>query len=98
MTTSIDKLVEAFTQLTIPPIVRVPTYENIFEVIMMLSSNATSVSTNLGCGTLGYLAVVVTPAIYNTLSATPFVPTPQSRRGTYGPTRNHRHRANKDPV
>ena len=98
MPTSMDKLVEAFPQLNIPPIVGVPTYETISEVIIMLSYNAASVSTNLGCGTLGYLVLVVTPAMYNTLSATPFVPTPQSRRGTYGPTRNHRHRANKDPV
>ena len=63
MTTSIDKLVKAFPQPTIPPIVGVPTYETIYEVIMMLSSNAASVWTNLGCGTLGYLALVVTPAI-----------------------------------
>ena len=76
MPTSIDKLVETFLQPTIPPIVGVPTYETISKVIMMLSFNAASVSTNLGCGTLGYLVLVVTPAIYNTLSATPFVPPP----------------------
>ena len=76
MPTSINKLVEAFPQPTIPPIIGVPTYDTISEVIMILSSNAALILTNLGCGTLGYLALLETPDIYNTISATPFVPPP----------------------
>ena len=40
---------------------------------MKLNENAVKVHSYLGNGLLGYLGVTVTPAIYNTLSAQPFV-------------------------
>ena len=41
---------------------------------MKLNSNAASVQSNLGCGTLGLLFLTVSPAVYTTLSTTAFVP------------------------
>ena len=40
---------------------------------MKLNSNAASVQSNLGCGTLGLLFLTVSPAVYATLSTTAFV-------------------------
>ena len=71
-----DKLIESFPYPSIPKIEGTPCYETIAEVIMMLSANAASVQTNLGCGTLGFLWLVVTPNVYNTLSNTPVDPPP----------------------
>ena len=73
MPTATDKIVDGFPFPTIPPIVGTPTYNTIAEVNLKLNSNSASVQSNLGCGTLGLLKLTVSPAIYNTLSATPFV-------------------------
>ena len=73
MPTAVDKLVEAFPFFMILSILGTPTYESIAEVIMMLSLNSASVTTHLGGGTLVLLSLVVTPAVYTTLSAVPFV-------------------------
>ena len=73
MPTSIDKIVDGFTFPKIPPIVGTPTYNTITEVNLKLNSNATSVQSNLDCGTLGILQLTVLPALYNTLSVTAFV-------------------------
>jgi hypothetical protein len=74
MTNSNDlKITDNFPHKTIPPIVGQPTYEAIKELHMKLNENAVKVHSNLGNGLLGYLGVTVTPAIYNTLSAQPFV-------------------------
>jgi hypothetical protein len=51
-----------------------PTYKTITYVARQLKANATSVQTKLGGGcTLGHLAIMMSPAIYATLSAIPFV-------------------------
>ena len=74
MATSDDtKITENFPHKTIPPIVGQPTYEAIKELHLKLNENAVKVHSNLGDGLLGYLGVTVTPAIYNTLSAHPFI-------------------------
>ena len=73
MPTAIDKIVDGFPFPTIPPIVGTPTYNTIAEVNLKLNSNSASVQSNLGCGTLGLLQLTVSPAVYNTLSVTPFV-------------------------
>ena len=75
MSTAIDKIVDGFPFPTIPPIVGTPTYNTIAEVNLKLNSNAASVQSNLGCGTLGFLQLTVSPAVYNTLSVTAFVVT-----------------------
>ena len=72
MPTPIDKIMDIFPFPTIPPIVGTPTYNTIAEVNLKLDSNSASVQSNLGCGTLGLLQLTVSPAVYNTLSVTPF--------------------------
>ena len=76
MTSSIDKTMHSFPNPTIPPIFDQPGYETIVDVHLKLNANAASVQSHLGCGTLGLLYLTVTPAVYNTLSATAFVPPP----------------------
>ena len=73
MTTAIDKIVDGFPFPTIPPIVGTPTYNTIAEVNLKLNSNAASVQSNLGCGTLDLLQTKFSPAIYNTLSYIAFI-------------------------
>jgi hypothetical protein len=65
-----------FSYKIIPPIVGQSTYEAIKELRLKLNENAIKVHSNLGNGILGYLGVTVTPAIYNTLSAQPFIISP----------------------
>jgi hypothetical protein len=71
-----SKIADNFPHKSIHPIVGQPTYESIKELHLKLNENAVKVHSNLGNGLLGYLGVTVTPAIYNTLSATPFVNPP----------------------
>jgi hypothetical protein len=67
------KISDNFPHRNLPPIVGQPNYESIKELHMKLNENAVKVHSYLGNGLLGYLGVTVTPAIYNTLSAQPFV-------------------------
>jgi hypothetical protein len=84
MTNSNDlKITDNFPHKTIPPIVGQPTYEAIKELHMKLNENAVKVHSNLGDGLLGYLGVTGTPAIYNTLSAQPFITPPKSGHEKY---------------
>ena len=46
----------------------IPSYETIAEVHIKLNSNAASVHSELGNGTLGLLALTVTLAVYNPLT------------------------------
>ena len=71
----IDKIVEGFPHPTINPIMGIPTYESISEVHIKLNSNAASVHSELGNGTLGLPALTVTPAVHNTLAGVPFART-----------------------
>ena len=73
MPTAIEKIVDGFPFPTIPPIFGTPTYNTISKVNLKLNSNSASVQSNLGCGTLGLLQITVSPAVYNTLSITPFI-------------------------
>ena len=73
MPTTIDNIVDSFPFPTIPPIVGTPTYNTIAEVNLKLNSNSASVQSNLGFCTLGLLKLTVSPAVYNTLSAIPFI-------------------------
>ena len=66
-------ITDNFPHKHVTPIVGQPTYETIKELHLKLNENAVKVHSNLGNGSLGYLGVTVSPAIYNTLSATPFV-------------------------
>ena len=76
--TSVDKLVESFKNPTIPLIDGKPTYATIHSLHKLLNSNTASVSTNLGCGTLGHLCFTLSLTFYTTLLATRVVPPPNS--------------------
>ena len=67
---SVDKLVESFETPSIPPFDREPTYATLHAMHGLLNSNAASVTTNLGCGTLGQLCLTLSPTVYATLSTT----------------------------
>lgn len=71
-----SKITDNFPHKHITPIVGQPTYDTIKELHLKLNENAVKVHSNLGNGSLGYLGVTVSPAIYNTLSATPFINPP----------------------
>ena len=74
MPSSIEEIVDGFPFPTIEPIIGTPDYESIADIHLKLNSNAASVQFNLGCGTLGLLFLTVSPAVYDTLSTTKFVP------------------------
>ena len=74
MPSSIEKIVNGFPFPTIDPIIGAPDYKSIADIHLKLNSNAASVQSNLGCGTLGLLFLTVLPAVYTTLSTTTFVP------------------------
>ena len=73
MPTVINKIVDGFPFTTITPIIGAPNYEIIAEVHLKLNSNASSVQSNLGCGTLGLLQLTVSPSVYATLLDTDFI-------------------------
>ena len=74
MPSSIEKIVDGFPFPTIDPIVGTPDYESIADIHIKLNSNAASVQSNIGCGTLGPLFLTVSPTVYATLSTIVFVP------------------------
>ena len=74
MPSSIEKIVDGLPFPTIDPIIGTPDYESIAYIHLKLNSNAASVQSNSGCGTLGLLFLTVSPAIYATLSTTEFFP------------------------
>jgi hypothetical protein len=69
---SANKIVDGFPHPTIAPIIGIPAYESIAALNLQLNANAASVQSNLGDGQLGLLALTVSPAVYNTLSAVTF--------------------------
>ena len=64
---TVDKLVDSFENLHIPPINGEPTYDALHWIHELLNSNATSVATNLGCGTLGHFCLSLYLTVYATL-------------------------------
>jgi hypothetical protein len=73
MPTAIDKLVANFPHPNISPIVGQPTYKTLAQLHIQLNSNAASVHSKLGNGQLGLLQLTFMVAVYNTLSAIPFI-------------------------
>ena len=73
MVASIDKILKAMPHSSIPPIIGQPTYPSIHKIQQYLSSNATSIQYNLGCGTLDLIYITLSPTVYATLLATLFV-------------------------
>ena len=73
---SVDKLVESFKNPSIPPTNRETTYATLHAMHEILNSNATSITTNLSCSTLGHLCLNPPPTGYATLLTTKVVPLP----------------------
>ena len=67
---SVNKLAESFENFNIPPIDGEPTYTTLHTMHKLLNSNVVSVTTKLGCGTLGHLCIKLYPTVYVTLSTT----------------------------
>jgi hypothetical protein len=74
--TSIEAFIESFPHPVIPPIEGLPTYETITDVTRLLNANSASIHYELGDGRLGHLALTISPAVYTTLLAIPFVAPP----------------------
>ena len=74
MTSITEKIIERFPYPTIKPIIGIPNYETITELLLQLNANAASVQTHLGGGNLCLLALTVTSEVYATLSDNPFDP------------------------
>jgi hypothetical protein len=65
----------SYTLGIVAPITSVPNYEFISSLILQLNVNAAPVQSNLRNGLLGLLYLLaITPAEYNALSATKFIP------------------------
>ena len=73
---TVNKLVESFENPSIPLIDGEPTYATLHAMHELLNSNVLSVTTNLGCRTLGHLCLTLSPTIYATLLTTQVVPPP----------------------
>ena len=74
MPSSIKKIVDRLTFPTIDQIIRTLDYERIADIHLKLNSNAASVQSYIGCGTLGLLFLTLSTAVYATLSTIVFVP------------------------
>jgi len=76
MALSADDIVAKFPVKTLPIIQGAPDYETISSMMQALYGNAASLSTTSGGGAHGHIGLIMTPALYLTLTATPFVSPP----------------------
>ena len=74
MPSSAENITNQFPFLQLTPIMGPPTYKTIRELNTQLSANAASIHSNLSDGKLGLVFLMVTPAVYATLSANAFNP------------------------
>ena len=70
MPTAINNILYGFPFSTISPTVEAPNYETIAEVNLKLNSNAASIQSNLGCGTLGLMQLTIFPPVHATVLVT----------------------------
>ena len=76
MSTSVDKLIDGMSTPVLTKIVGMPDYDSVKVMNDELTGNAFSIQTNLGCGTVGYSRLTLTPAVFATISATAFIAPP----------------------
>jgi hypothetical protein len=69
---STDSILGKFTYQNLPRIVGIPTYATIKLLTDDLKANAACITSELGGGALGHLALTVPPDVYATLSNTPW--------------------------
>ena len=70
----ISTIIEGFPHLKIISVQGIWVYRIIAETNLQLNSNAISVHLNQGNGTLGLLALIITPVVYQLLAGAAFVP------------------------
>ena len=70
--TTVEDVLSAFPQPTLPKIQGRPDYESLVQLRKALRANAASIRSNLGGGAHGYAALTLTPAQYNTLTGQVF--------------------------
>ena len=73
MTLSADDIVSKFPVKTLPTITGEPDYATINQMVQTLYGNAASLSTTSGGGAHGHIGLIMTAALYATLTATPYV-------------------------
>jgi hypothetical protein len=73
MTITVDGMIDSFEHPVLDKIVGQPTYESLSQLLKTINANAASVPCPLGNGQLGWLAIVLSAAMYANLSAAPFV-------------------------
>ena len=85
---SVDDIVAKFPMKQIPIITGEPDYASINDMVQNLYGNAASLPTTIGGGAHGHIGLLMTPALYATLS-----PSPYESPDDPGPTPNHTARA-----
>ena len=76
MSTSVDKLIDGMPTPVLTKIVGMPDYDSVKEMNDELTGNAFTIQTNLGCGTVGYSRLTLTPAVFANISITAFIAPP----------------------
>jgi hypothetical protein len=72
-TSTPEEFIESFPHPTLPKVSGQPTYATISSIKKLVAANAASVSCNNGGGLHGYLGIVLSPAVYATIAAAPFI-------------------------
>ena len=76
MALSADDIVAKLPVKTLPTIQGEPDYETINQMVQTLYGNAASLSTTSGGGAHGHIGLIMTQALYATLTATPYIAPP----------------------
>ena len=72
MSMSVDKIIDGMPNPILTKITGTPSYDPIKTINNELTSNAYDIQTNLGCGTIGYAQLTLTPNVYATISIKPW--------------------------
>jgi hypothetical protein len=73
MVLSVDDIISKFPIKTIPNINGEPDHESINNMVQTLYGNAATLATTSGGGAHGHIGLIMTPALYATLTPTPYV-------------------------
>ena len=73
MALTVDKILTQFPNKTLPKIHGEPTYESINDIMQHMYANAATIASPLGGGQHGHIGLIMKPALYQTLSAVPFI-------------------------
>jgi hypothetical protein len=73
MTSTPEDFLESFPHPKLPKIIGQPTYASLSNLKKLIAANAASVASNQGGGLHGYLGIVISPAVYLTIAAAPFI-------------------------